>query len=311
MTAPDLCCRLASAHPGRSKEGIGVMTQSHGLDAYIPKMGEIHGGFHHPDPYVFQAICEAQAESGTTGDILEIGTYLGQSAIVLGYLLGEGETLHVCEPFPDPSADDPDFLPQTIEWYHPYTQEIFEENYLRFHDQLPEIYAHTSMELPEKLAPKSFRFVHVDGSHTADALESDISLTTDILIDQGVASFSVYRSMHTLEVAAAVWREVANSSLFPICATETHLYASVTPYSPEQTADLHARLRSTPRINVVPSQFRGVEVALMQPIRDRSKTTLRSFVPPILLPSARRVRSWVRSINGGRQSGSSSGSRTG
>ncbi len=107
-------------------------------------------------------------------------------------------------------------------------------------------------------------------------------------------SFNLYRTMHTLEVAAAVWSEVADSSVFPICATETHLYASVTPYSPEQMADLHARLQSTPRMNVVPSEFRGVEVALMQPMPSESK--LKSFVPPVLLPSVRRARSWVRTI---------------
>ena len=274
------------------------MAQSNGFDAYIPRMREIHGGFHHPDPYVFKATCESQVENGATGDILQIGAYLGRSSIALGYLLGENETLHVCEPFPDPSADHPDFLPETVDWYDTYTREIFEENYLRFHDELPEIYAHTSFELPGKLAPKSFRFVHLDGSHTAEALQSDISLTKDILIDQGVISFSVYRSMHTLEVATAVWGEVAGSSVFPICATETHLYASVTPYSSEQTADLHARLQSTPRMNVVPSQFRGVEVALMRRIRSE-KSKLKSFVPPVLLPSARRARSWVRTIRTG------------
>ncbi|MCZ6456007.1 MAG: class I SAM-dependent methyltransferase [Actinobacteria bacterium] len=269
------------------------MARSDGLDAYIPRMGDIHGAFHNVDAYVFEAISESQVESGATGDILEIGAYLGRSAIVLGYLLGENETLHICEPFPNPSAAHPDFLPETIDWYETYTQEIFEENYLRFHDELPEIYAHTSFELPGKLAPKSFRFVHLDGSHNAEALESDISLTKDILIDRGVISFSVYRNMSTLEVAAAVWGEVAESSLFPICATESHLYASVTPYSSAETADLHARLQSTPRMNVVPSEFRGVEVALMQPV---PSAKLKSYVPPVLLPLARRARSWVRTI---------------
>ena len=271
------------------------MSQSNGLDAYIPRMNEIHGGFHHPDPYVFAAICSAQTESGISGDILEIGSYLGRSTIVLGYLIGEDETLHVCEPFPNPDPDDPDFLPQTVDWYQTYNQEIFEENYLRFHDELPEIYAFSSTELPGKLTPSSFRFAHLDGSHTAEALESDIALARDILIDEGVISFSFYRTMHTLEVAAAVWREVADAAAFPICATETHLYASVTPYSAEQNADLHARLRSTPRIDVVPSQFRGVEVALMRRIRSE-KSKLKSFLPPVLLPSLRRARSWVRTI---------------
>ena len=108
-------------------------------------------------------------------------------------------------------------------------------------------------------------------------------------------SFNLYRTMHTLEVAAAVWSEVADSSVFPICATETHLYASVTPYSPEQMADLHARLRSAPGMNVILSQFRGVEVVLM---RRGSGSRLKPFVPPVLLPAAYRARLWVRTLSG-------------
>ena len=269
------------------------MTRNSDLETYVAKMGDIYGAFHHPDPYVFEAISANQSERGVAGDLLEIGSYQGRSAIVLGYLLGEGETLHVCDSFPVPNAEDPDFLAHTIDWYEPYSQTIFEENYLRFHEELPTIYPHTSLELAGELEPKSFRFVHLDGSHTAEALQSDISLAKHILIDDGVIAFSEYRSTHTLEVAAAAWAEVASLKVFPICATETHLYASVSRPSPEETASLQIRLRSVPGINAVPSRFRGVEIALMQPVRSESKTTLRSFVPPILLPSARKARSWL------------------
>jgi Methyltransferase domain len=268
------------------------MAENSGLDAYIPRMSEIHGGFHHPDPQVFRAICEAQTEHGITGDILEIGSYLGRSAIVLGFLIDGEERLHICEPFPNPTAVNPDFLPHTVGWYHPYTQELFEENYLRFHEDLPEIYAYSSLDLPGKLASDSFRFVHLDGSHTPEALQNDIGLAKDILNEDGVMSFSLYRGMESLEVAAAAWAEVAKSEVFPMVATETHLYASLKPYGPEQTADLHTRLRTTRGIEVVPSMFRGVDVALMQPKPGHEKA--KAWIPPALLPTAKKVQAWLQ-----------------
>jgi len=266
-------------------------TEKNGLDGYIARMSEIPGGIHHPDPYVFQAISDSQIESGMAGDILETGSYQGRSAIVLGYLVRGSNTLHICEPFPKPSVDNPDFQPHTIDWYETYNQEIFEKHYLRFHDELPEIHACTSLDLPGRLAPGSFRFVHLDGSHTREVLESDISLAKDLLKNGGVMSFNLYRSMHTLEVAAAVWSEVASSSIFPMCATETHLYASVTPYGSKETTDLIARLRSVPRIKVITSEFRGVATALVHALPREPKITVKSFVPPILLSPARKARS--------------------
>jgi hypothetical protein len=203
----------------------------------------------------------------------------------------------VCEPFPEPTPDDPNFLSHTIDWYDTYDQRILEEHYLRFHDQLPEIYAHSSLDLAGKLAPNSFRFVHLDGGHAPEVLRSDITLSQNILTEQGIVAHNVYRSLDTLEVAVAAWTAVANSEVFPFCATETRLYSSVTPYTSEQTADLHSRLRSIPQTNLVSSRFRGVDVALLQPAPET--TTLRSFIPPVLLPPARRARSWIRSIKGG------------
>jgi hypothetical protein len=262
----------------------------------MERMGEIQGALLEPDTYVFQAISQTQADSGITGDILEIGSYLGQSAIFLGYLLQDDEALHICDSFPEPSAVDPDFLPHTLDWYNTYSQQIFEDTYLRFHAELPEIHAISSMDLPVELKPKSFRFIHLDGGHRPEVIASDIAMSKDVLVGGGVVAHDIYRSMETLEVAAAVWKEVAESSISPICATETRLYYTLTPYSSDQSADLHARLRAIPRVNVVPSEFRGVEVALVQPAPGEPEVSLKSFIPPILLPQARRVRAWARDI---------------
>jgi hypothetical protein len=260
------------------------------LGQYKKRMTEVPGAFDFPNLGVFEVLNDLQVEKNIEGDMLEIGCYLGRSSIVLGYLLEDGEELHVCEPFPKPDPDDPDFLAHTIDWYEPYTQELFEQHYLTFHTQLPHIYANASLELPGKLSPGTFRFVHMDGSHNAKALASDIALTRSLLVDGGIVAFSQFRSLHTLEVSQAVFGELAGSSLQPLCATPNHLYASWNPEPLGDLEDLPSRLDQIPSMKVVMSEFDGRPVPLIHPPRPGTTSGVKSFVPPVMLPLARKAR---------------------
>jgi Methyltransferase domain len=274
--------------------GVRAMADHESLEANLGRLNEIQGDLFDPDTHVFRIVTEAQTERGVTGDILEIGTYLGHSAIFLGYLLEEGETLHVCDPFPEPSADDPNFLPHTLAWYDTYSQKTFEDNYRRFHSDPPIVHAHSSVELHDKLNPKSFRFVHLDGGHAPEVIASDIALVKEVLVSGGLVAHHSYRSMETLDVAAVVWPEVASGSIFPVCATETMLYYSTEPFA----ADLSDRLRAIPAVEVVSSRFGGSDVDLIKTDLSDAPLTLKSFVPPILLLPARRARDWMRHRTG-------------
>jgi len=261
------------------------------LEQYKKRMTEVPGGFEFTSLGVIDVLNDLQVATDVGGDILEIGCYLGRSSIALGYLLEDGEELHVCEPFPTPDPDDPDFLAHTIDWYEPYNQKMFEQNYLKFHTQLPHIYAHTSLELPGKLSPRTFRFVHMDGGHSPAALASDIALTRSLLVDGGIVAFSQFRSVHTLEVSAAVFGELAGSSLQPLCATPIHLFASWAPEPLGDLDDLSSRLEKIPSVRVVMSEFDGKPIPLIHPPKPGTTSGVKSFVPPVMLPLARKARS--------------------
>src|SRR5262245_64162594 len=93
------------------------------------------------------------------GDILEIGTYLGRSAIALGFLLNDsGERLVVSDVFDRP---------------HPIRAE-FEANYLRYHARLPEIVEGPSQDIdPAELGRQRFRIVQVDGGQEWVGLDQE------------------------------------------------------------------------------------------------------------------------------------------
>ena len=76
------------------------------IDEYLAHMHElVLGWFDDVDAAVFRAIDDVQGASGVKGDLLEIGTYLGKSAILLGYLLRPQERLVVCDLFTNEDLD--------------------------------------------------------------------------------------------------------------------------------------------------------------------------------------------------------------
>ena len=65
------------------------------------------GWFDDLDAAMFRAIDQVHRAIGVEGDLLEIGAYLGKSAILLGYLVRPQEHLVVCDLFTN-EAMDPD-----------------------------------------------------------------------------------------------------------------------------------------------------------------------------------------------------------
>src|SRR6516225_9750078 len=95
----------------------------------------IPGWFSVVDALTLVAIDEEQRQGSVVGDILEVGAYLGKSAILLGYLLRERERLVVIDLFGEPAATTEQRAEQRA--YSGLTQLAFENNYARFHSTLP------------------------------------------------------------------------------------------------------------------------------------------------------------------------------
>src|SRR5665213_1403523 len=154
------------------------------------------GWFERADAELFSAIDLAQRTAGLVGNILEIGCYQGSSAILLEYLRRPNERLVVCDLFQEVATTLDDFHHQTNS-YSDLSRESFEVNFLRFHKILPEIIAGSSTMLTSMNLGRTFRLIHVDGSHEYDIVRSDLLLAKSLLMPGGFVIFHDIITLHT------------------------------------------------------------------------------------------------------------------
>lgn len=243
---------------------------------------QVPGYFHKVDAMVFAAIQESQVRAGTKGDLMEIGVYMGRSAVILGYMRQGAERVVVCDDFQGEKRQE------------------FERNYRQFHRVLPdEVIAASSITLHDRGYSRTFRFIHIDADHSYEAVRSDLLLSRELLVDGGYVVFDDAFTINYPGVAAAVWEAVASDGLIPQVVTGK-LYASWAPMAP---VDLSA-LRDT--VVDVPSQriqlqfgredLNGSAVQRLDwlgpPLKPR-RTGLRRLVPPAADPIAHKLKSAV------------------
>src|SRR5262249_6671961 len=142
-----------------SANGDAVPGRAVGVDDYVAHMhDEVPGWFTEVDASLFRAVDAAQRGAGVRGDLLEVGVFLGKSAVLLGYLVRPDEELVAWDLFSgERLAGEAD-----AQFYRELTQAAFEENYARFHARAATAYARPSSEIPAAGLGRRFRFVHVD-----------------------------------------------------------------------------------------------------------------------------------------------------
>ena len=206
---------------------------------YVERMDEVPGYFSTLDAEMFTTLSEQQARLGVNGDLLEIGVWFGRSAILLGYLACDGERVHVNDLFETPPTTEAG-LSEFALWgdQKVATRAEFNRNYGRFHAEPPNVLQCPSSELGFSLESDRFRFIHIDGSHTCEAVRGDIELARELLAKGGIVAFDDYANTQHLGVAAAVWPELATLSLAPFAATPSKLFVSLPEYAPRYRATL-------------------------------------------------------------------------
>jgi hypothetical protein len=190
-----------------------------------PALAEIAGWFPRLDQILFGWFLERQERSGPPGDLLELGVYVGKSAVLIGRYQHAGETFTVCDLFGTQAPDGAN-AQETLATYPGLTRAAFERHYLAFHDRLPDIIAGPTTLVPGQVKPGSCRFVHVDASHLYEHVRDDLSTARTVLRPGGIVACDDYRSEHTPGVAAAVWEAVAQRGLHPVCVTPQKLYGT-------------------------------------------------------------------------------------
>jgi hypothetical protein len=189
------------------------------------RLDDVRGWFPVLDQTLFEWFLDRQESSGVRGDLLEIGVFMGKSAIFLGRHLQDGERFTVCDLFEGDAPDDANRAESTKS-YSALTRQKFEANYLSFHTALPRVLQGPSSIVPGEVASRSCRFVHVDGSHLYEHVYGDIGAAQDILLPGGIVVLDDFRSEHTPGVSVAAWEAVLNRGLNPICLSTQKLYGT-------------------------------------------------------------------------------------
>jgi hypothetical protein len=167
------------------------------------------------------------------GDLVELGTYMGKSAALMGQFLHPGETFTVLDLFGATPGDEQNAV-ENARSYSQLTRDRFEQYYLSVNAELPVIVQDFSSAIVDHVKPGSARFVHVDASHLYQHVAVDVESARQILLPDGVAAFDDYRSEHTPGVAAAVWEAVVSRGLNPIAISGQKFYGTFGDAAPHQ-----------------------------------------------------------------------------
>ncbi|NLU67382.1 class I SAM-dependent methyltransferase [Streptomyces sp. HNM0574] len=214
----------------------------------LPRPGsfyDVPGWFYNGDVVLFDWFLGRQSRLDQRGDLLEMGAYMGKSAIMMRSYLRPDETFTVCDLF-DSDQEAADISAHNEREmrgsYATLTRRAFEANYLSFHERLPRILQAPTSVVPDEVEDGSCRFVHVDASHMYEHVHPDIDAARAALGEDGLVVLDDFRSEHTPGVSCATWQAVLEGGLRPVCVTSQKFYG--TWGDPKAVQDeLHAELK--------------------------------------------------------------------
>ncbi|HYO85013.1 MAG TPA: class I SAM-dependent methyltransferase [Dermatophilaceae bacterium] len=260
--------------------------------SYWLQRRSVPGHLYDIDFLLFDRILQTQDQAGQRGDLVEVGCYLGKSAIVIGAHRRPEEDFVVCDIFEDETPGDVANQRENDDSYAGLTRLGFEANYARFVARPPTIVQGLSSTLAVIVPPATVRFAHIDGGHLYDTVKADLQLAGDYLLPDGVVAVDDVRSVHTPGVAAATWEAVAEERLIPICSTEIKLYLSPSVDTAESIVDQLAEWFSRHReVHFGVQRIRGHRMVLVRnPVIRTWRQQARQMVPPALLARLRPSR---------------------
>ncbi len=253
-------------------------------DVTDAQVGAIPGWFTAIDITLFRFFLGEQVRTGQRGDLAELGVYLGASAVLIGSFQQPGETFTVVDLFG--SRTDDENGAEVRRHYRGLTQVAFEANYRTVHGGLPVVIRGPSTEIRERAAHGRHRFVHVDASHEQQHVVEDMASAKELLAPDGIVVVDDFRAEEFPGVAAGVWPEL-DTGLVPLALSSEKLYATWGDAEPWQRA-----LRALVDAQGLPSQRH--RLADHDVVRVWSPgSRLAEWVPPALVPLARRTRKWL------------------
>ena len=139
------------------------------LDQFRRSFADVPGWFNEPDICIWDSLLTFQSRSMVRGNFLEIGVWMGRSALL--------STLHSSE------SENCVFVDLTPKDEARTRLESLRDSGLHF------LHANSRDLAPEMLPVSegaSYRWIHIDGEHTGTAVAHDLALASTLLGDRGI-----------------------------------------------------------------------------------------------------------------------------
>ncbi|MBT8145930.1 MAG: class I SAM-dependent methyltransferase [Gammaproteobacteria bacterium] len=152
------------------------------------KLRDVPGWFNVDDTGHFSLVLAYQSAMGVTGDLLEIGSYHGRSTSLMATFLQPDEKIVVCDAFESGTEDNYPDKPSV---------ETLLRNIRRLTPDLgdKQIVVHQCLSNDLRLASTdTFRFVHIDGGHSAEQVYFDLKLCASHTMTGGVIVVDDYHN---------------------------------------------------------------------------------------------------------------------
>lgn len=213
-----------------------TLTPSPKTVPYWAHREKILGAFLPIDFLLFDRILDAQERRSVEGNLLEIGAFLGKSAIVLGLHSRGDEQVIICDIFENPGAFAENAAENAAS-YPGLTREQFESNYTSWTGRTPTVVPELSTNIRQYVPDSSIRFAHIDGGHLFEVVSADVANAHSLLNEDGIVVIDDFRAIHTPGVAAAVWQAVTRDGLIPVCVSEQKFYGAWSESTAEHLHD--------------------------------------------------------------------------
>jgi len=166
------------------------------FEKYLHLSHNIEGWFNKPSAAIWDILLGFQEESGIKGNLGEIGVWEGKSALLSAMHQQEGEALLLIDPRQLVSAE------QTIEEACPDTQRIYFPNKSNLFRGTDFFQRNAS----------TFRWFHIDGSHTAQFVHLDLEIANFLLDDNGIIALDDFFSPSYPQITEALFTFLASST---------------------------------------------------------------------------------------------------
>ncbi len=176
------------------------------------RIKDVPGWFNLDDCGHFYLLLSCQSAMGVKGDLLEIGSYHGRSTALMAACLRPKERIVVCDAF---ESDTNDYYSDKP------SPEVLISNLERLSPELKKdrIIIHKCLSNDLQLdAEERFRFVHIDGGHSAEQAYFDLNLCSKHMHPNGVMVMDDYHHISFPGVAQGTDRFLKENKNFSVLA---------------------------------------------------------------------------------------------